>query len=157
MRFPPQKQAVKQHHRNAYADGAVGDIEGWPMPCSDMKIEEVNNSAETNPVDDIADRTADDQSDRNGEHGAFDTAQPINKDGHDHCGDEREQQRVKSAALVEQAEAHSAIVDQDDVEKRSDLLLLTGQMPCEEAKDAGLAELIEHDDRNGRSEAAHQH
>ena len=43
MRFPAKKQAVEQHHRDAYADGAVSDIEGWPMPSADVEIEKINN------------------------------------------------------------------------------------------------------------------
>jgi hypothetical protein len=32
MRFPPEKQAIEQDGHDADTDGAVGDIEGRPMP-----------------------------------------------------------------------------------------------------------------------------
>src|SRR5215472_9975038 len=64
MRFPPQKQAIEQHHRDANADGAVGNIKCGPMPKSDVKIEKINHGAEPNSVDDIADGAADYQADR---------------------------------------------------------------------------------------------
>ena len=90
MRFPAKKQAVEQHHRDAYADGAVSDIEGGPMPSADVEIEKINNRTEANPIDDIADRTADDQTDCGGEQWAADSAEPIDQHGDDRCSDERE-------------------------------------------------------------------
>src|SRR6516164_1090899 len=91
MRFPPQKQAIKQHHRDANANGTVGDIESRPMPRSDVKIEKINDGAEANSIDHVADGATDDQSDCNGEERALDAAQPINQHGDDRRSDKGEQ------------------------------------------------------------------
>src|SRR5256885_2849718 len=45
---PPQ-HAVKQHCRDAEANGAVGEIECRPMPRGKVKIKKVYDGAETHP------------------------------------------------------------------------------------------------------------
>src|SRR5271169_3322817 len=91
MRFPPQKQAIEQHYRDAYANGTVGDIERRPMPRSGVKIEKIDDRAEANSIDHVADGATDDQSDRNGEQRALGAAQPINQHGDDRRSDKGEQ------------------------------------------------------------------
>src|SRR5271168_1393114 len=89
MHFPPQKQAIEQHYRDPYANGTVGNIERRPMPRSGVKVEKINDGAEANSIDHVADGATDDQSDRNGEQRALDAAQPIDQHGDDRCSDKR--------------------------------------------------------------------
>jgi hypothetical protein len=76
MRLAPPKQAIEQHCGDADANGAIGKVKGWPVPGSDMEIEKIDHSAKANPIDNIADRAADYQPDRDGEERTDDAAQP---------------------------------------------------------------------------------
>ena len=94
MHFSPQKQAVEQHRRDPQTDGAVGGVESRPVPAADVKIEKIDDRAETKAIDDIADRTADDQPDRDREERVRDTPQPKDQHGDDDRGQQRKQQHV---------------------------------------------------------------
>ena len=79
MRLTSQKQAIQQHCRDSDANRAISKVKGRPMEISDMEVEKIDDRAETNPVDDIAHGTPDDEPDRDGEKGARDAAQPIDQ------------------------------------------------------------------------------
>src|SRR6267142_2624486 len=109
MRFPPQKQAIEQHRRDTQTDGAVGNVESRPVPGAEVKIEKIDDCAEPNAIDDIANSAADDQADRDREERTLDTPQPQDQHGDDDSGQERKQQYVHPAGGVEEPEADAAI------------------------------------------------
>src|ERR1700737_3870764 len=88
-----------------------------------MKIKEVDARAKAQPIDDIADRAADDQADRDREKIRANPAEPENQDGDDQRGSQRKN-RGTDAGAVEQAKADPGIAGQDEIEKRGDRLLL---------------------------------
>src|SRR5882724_3873825 len=157
MRFSPQKQAIEQHRRDAQTDGAVGNVEGRPVPATDVKIEKIDDRAETNAVDDIADGAADDQPDRDREERALDAPQPKDQHCDDDSGQERKQQHVHPAGGVEEPEADAAIIGQNEVEEWRDRLVRAERAPGEKAEDGGFAELIDDHDRGRRGETTGQH
>src|SRR6266446_8939244 len=157
MRFSPQKQPVEQHRRDAQTDGAVGNVKGRPVPGADVKIEKIDDRAETNAIDDIADRTADDQPDRDREERALNAPQPQDQHGDDDSGQERKQQRIHPAWGVEEPEADAAIIGQDEIKEWRDRLLRAGRAPGEEAEDGGFAELSDDHDRGRCGETTGQH
>src|SRR5438105_3360115 len=157
MRFSPQKQAVEQHRRDPQADGAVGSVEGRPVPAADVKIEKIDDGAETNAIDDVADRTADDQPDRDREERVLDPPEPQDQHGDDDSGQQRKQQHVDPAGSVEKPEADAAIIGQDEVEEWRDRLVRARRAPGKKVEDGGFAELIDDYDRGRRGETAGQH
>ena len=52
-------QLREDHQYNADADGGIRHIEGRPAVAADMEIQEVDNRAEDEAVDDVADGPAD--------------------------------------------------------------------------------------------------
>ena len=60
----PIEQAVDEHHGDADGYRRVGDIEGGPVIAAGVQVDEVGDGAETQPIDDVAQRAADDQADR---------------------------------------------------------------------------------------------
>src|SRR5712692_7467972 len=64
-----------------------------------MKIKEVDDRAETQPIDDIADRAADDEADRDGKKTCANPPEPGDQDEDDHEGGEREDQRIDPGAV----------------------------------------------------------
>ena len=46
----------KHHHPDA--DGTVSDIEGWPVPLVHVNVKKIDDHPETDPIDDIPDRPA---------------------------------------------------------------------------------------------------
>src|SRR4029453_11241444 len=101
----------QQHCRHPEANGAVSEIERWPIPCASMKIKKIDDRAEAQPVDDIADRAADDQADRDGQKGR---AHPVEPDDQSEDDDRREHREDPEAELgrprlVEETEADAAV------------------------------------------------
>src|SRR5437879_355334 len=100
-----------------------------------MKIKKVDDRAETQPIDDIADRAADDEADRGGQKARANPAEPEDQDQRDNQSGEREDQRIDPGA-VEEAKADSGVAGQHEVEKRADLGAMEGA--------TGLAEKRQH-------------
>src|SRR3984893_5845034 len=157
MHLSPQKQAVEQHRRDAQTDGAVGNVESRPVPGAEVKIEKIDDRAETNAIDDIANGAADGHPDRDREQRALDTPQPKDQHCNDNSGQERKQQHVHPAGGVEEPEADAAIKGQAEVEEWRDRLVGADRAPGEEAENGGFAELIDDYDRGRRAETSGQH
>ena len=51
-----EKQVPNQNDARADANRRIGDIKGGPVVRPDVKIQKVNDGAETDPVDDVAQR-----------------------------------------------------------------------------------------------------
>src|SRR5713101_5919855 len=81
-----------------------------------MKIKEVDDRPKAQPIDDIADRAADDEADRQRQKGRANPAQPDQEDDDDQCGEQREDQRIDASA-VKEAKADPGIAGQNEVEK----------------------------------------
>src|SRR5258706_1904548 len=58
--FTPDEPFEDQDH-GADRDRRVGDVERRPVPAERVEIEEIDHLAETQAVDDVADRAAQDQ------------------------------------------------------------------------------------------------
>src|SRR5229473_3922276 len=122
-----------------------------------MKIKKVDDRAETQPIDDIADRAADDEADRGGEKGRANPAEPDDQDEDDRQGGEREDQRIDPGA-VEEAKADSRIAGQHEVEKRADHGSMKGATGlAEKCQHQRLAYLIEDRGCRCHAEAAPEH
>src|SRR5580704_1217259 len=120
-----------------------------------MKIKKVDDPAKAQPVDDVADRAADDQADRVGENIAAHPRQPEHQDRDDRHGGDREQRHAQPLTGIEQAKAHPAIAGQHKVEKRGHpLVAIDASDLAEMFEQHMLAQLIDDDDRDCRSDAA---
>src|SRR6185437_8247258 len=116
-RFPPGKQAVNHHQPDADADCRIGEIEGRPMPPGNVEIEEIDDRATPQPVDDIADGAADDQADRQRQQRHPHPPKPDQQGDDDDGGDRAEDQGVERGAVVEEPEAHAAVPGENEVEE----------------------------------------
>src|SRR6266852_2194784 len=122
-----------------------------------MKIKEVDDRAETQPIDEIADRTADDEADRDGKKTCANPPEPGDQDEDDHEGGEREDQRIDPGA-VEEAKADPGVAGQHEVEKRADRDTVEGAAGlAEKRQHHRLARLIEHRGRRRHGEPAPEH
>src|SRR5215469_11991701 len=157
MRFAAQEQAVHQHCRDADADRAVCEVEGRPMQRPDVEIEKVDDRAEANPVDDIADRAADDESDRDGEQRSRSAAQPIDQNPDDGGRRKRKDKSVDPGAAIKEAKADPAIVGQGEIEKRGDSFVLAEDATGKECENSGLGQLIECGNGRRRGKPAREH
>src|SRR5437879_2582320 len=52
---------LEDQQRRTDRDGGIGEVECRPMPAEGMEIEEIDHLAEAQPVDDVAERPAQDQ------------------------------------------------------------------------------------------------
>src|SRR5947209_19109859 len=60
---------VEEEEADADADGAVGDVERGPVVVADVEVEEVDDVAEAEAVEEVADGAAADGGQRGLEHG----------------------------------------------------------------------------------------
>src|SRR6516165_5529093 len=157
MRFAAQNQAVEQHCRDADANRAVGQVEGRPMRSAEMEIEEIDNRAKANPIEDITHGPADDEPDRDGKQWTRSAAQPIDQDPDNGDRHNRKNESVEPGAAVEQAKADPAIVGQGEIKERGDRCAPADPVPRKGGENRGLGQLIENDNDNRRCEAARQH
>src|ERR1700680_2454246 len=88
-----------------------------------MKIKEVDDRAKAQPIDDIADRAADNEADRDSEKIRANPAEPENQRGDDQRGGQREHQRTDAGA-VKQPKADPGIAGQDEIEESGNHLLV---------------------------------
>jgi hypothetical protein len=55
------QQSFEDEQRGADRDGRVGDVERRPVPAEGVQVDEVDDVAEAQPVDEVAERAAEDQ------------------------------------------------------------------------------------------------
>src|SRR5215471_21381427 len=108
-----------------------------------VKVQKVDDGAEAQPVDDVADRPADDQTDCDGKERARRSAEPIDQDRDDCRSREGKDQGVQSCAAVEQSKADAAIIRQGKVEERRHRLAAAEDALAKKREDCGFAELVE--------------
>src|SRR2546430_15971632 len=75
------EKPLEDQQPRADRDGGVGDVERRPMPAEGMEIEEVDHLAEAQPVDDVAERPAQDQRQPAAKHRLRRRAQKQHADG----------------------------------------------------------------------------
>src|SRR5580700_533384 len=124
-----------------------------------MEIKKVDDAAKPQPVDDIADRAADDQADGDREKRHPNTRQPENQQQHDQRGADREHEPAEPGA-VEQAEADPVVAGQYQVEERGSDGAMGGGAPgfAEIRQHHCLARLVEHrGNRRGGKPATKHH
>src|SRR6185312_4453728 len=159
-RFASAKQAVYNHKPDADANRRIRQVEGEPVPVAEVEIEEIHHRAAPQPVDDIADGAADDETDGNPDQRLRGPAQPHQQAADDDGGDHREDRRVERGVVIEQAETHAAVPGEHEIEEAGhrlhalDRLLLLS----EQSEYPRLAELIgDGDDRRHREPAPQHH
>src|SRR6266496_989198 len=109
-----------------------------------MKIKKIDDRAKPQPIDDVADRAADDEADRDRQKARVHSTQPEDQDEDDQQGGERKDQRT-GPAPVEEAKADPGIAGQDEVEKRADRNAMESAAGfVEEPQHQRLGYLIEH-------------
>src|SRR5258708_36556384 len=109
-----------------------------------MKVEKVDDGAEPQAVDDIADGTADDQADGGGQQRARSAPQPDEQYCDDYGRKEREGDAVDRGIVVEQPEADPAIAHEHDVEEVGDAQKRAGRGQM--AHEPQVRKLIKDDD-----------
>src|SRR3954468_2115129 len=57
-------QAIQDKQHRPDRDRGIRDVERWPVPGERMKVEEVDDVAEAQPVDRLAERSAEDRRER---------------------------------------------------------------------------------------------
>src|SRR5438067_2494582 len=155
-----QQEPIQQHRRHPQANRAVGKIERGPIPCACVKIKKIDNRAEAQPVDDIADRAADDEPDRDRQKGRAHPEQPDDQRKHDDRREHREDPEAERglAGLVEHAEADAAVAGQHEIEERGDRNeMVRATRLAEVPQHPQFAELIKerHERRHGEAEGDH--
>src|SRR5690349_25036126 len=103
-----------------------------------MKIKKIDNRAEAQAVDDVADRAADDQADRDGEKDRTHPIKPDHQNEHDERGEHREDPKAEGGltGLVEEPETDAAVAGQHKIEKPGHRNEVVGA--------ARFSEIVEH-------------
>src|SRR5437763_8399462 len=155
-----QQEAIQQHRRHPEANGAVGKIECRPIPCAHVKIKKINDRAEAQPANDVADRAADDEPDRNSKKQRAHAEQPDDERDHDERGKHRKDPKAERGltGLVEKPKADAAIAGQHEIEERGDRHHTAGAAGLAEIlQDPQFADLIEERREGCNSEAEREH
>ena len=63
-RAPRAEQRIEQQQPGADRDGRIGDVEGREIVLLPVHLDEIDDVAEPQPVDDVAERAAQDQRQR---------------------------------------------------------------------------------------------
>src|SRR5712691_10222890 len=122
------EQPLEDQQRRADRDGGIGDVECRPVPPHGVEIEEIDHLAEAQPVDDVAERAAEDQRQPGVKHRSPRRAEKQHAD--DDGGDEREsdeQGRLPAGRVGEKAERRTLVEHQDQVEKAAQPAPLPGR------------------------------
>src|SRR2546428_10927404 len=146
------EKPLEDQQPRADRDGGIGDVERRPMPAEGMEIEEVDHLAEAQPVDEVAERPAQDQRQPAAKHRLRRRAQKQHAD--DDGGDEREndeQRRLPAGRVGEKAERRALVEYQDQGEEAAQRSPLAGR---EAAEHGPFGDLVFDDDRRCRREPA---
>src|SRR5215471_17556387 len=123
---PAPAEGIENDEHGADGDGAVGDIEGGIVPVPPMKEQEVNHVTERNPVQEIADGSAEDQSEpRAIPPVAAATQQPDDQDGGNHR-DGGEKIALPTGCVAQKAERRARIEREHETEEVGEGALLAG-------------------------------
>src|SRR3954469_24232838 len=110
-------EAFDDEERGAEGDCRVGDVECRPMPGTGVKVEEIDDLAITQAIDQVAERTAEDE----GEPAA---QQPPPGRAHEQRADDADrhqrkadkERRLPAGGVREKAESGALVVDQHHIE-----------------------------------------
>jgi len=143
---PPLEEGVQDHQARADRERHVGDVERREIGSAPMRVDEIDHEPVLDAVDDVADRTRQDQREREREpplRSLIHAAQPPEQ--HDaHAEREHDEEpALPTARPCEEGKRSARIVQTDDVEHR--------QHRCRLAElvvrlDPALAELVGDDD-----------
>lgn len=125
------------------------------MPGVHVKIDEIDYPAETQTIDHIAERSADDEAERQRRPFAAHAIQPNAETSRDDQGKSRDQPNAGTAVALKQAKANTAIFNRHKIEK-TDQFDTYRRVP-EIIPGNPFGQLIEneHQRRNRRTEANH--
>ena len=153
------QQTVQQQQRDADVDGGVGEVEHEEVPPERVQIEEIDDCAERQAVDGVAERAADDRPNSRPDHQIPGFPQPDAKQP-GRCQREADQQRNAGLRVLrEEAERNTRVEPEVEVQERPERRRLRAHAR-EAVHDEELARLIkrEHRHRDRRAEppsAAH--
>ncbi len=147
------ERKVKDEKEYAHADRGVGDVEGWPMIVLNVAVEKVDDLAQPQAVEEIADRPTQNRGDAELPDPIVDTKakkdRPQQAEGKDRRERKKEQTKA-GAAGCQDPKGSPGIADISQAEKpRNDRDRL---MKAHGLHDVGLADLIENN-RGDRNEA----
>src|SRR5215467_2618800 len=144
--IPPEERLVKQpdHARNNTDVGKVKDVPAErPRFRRDVEQHEVNHGPVGDAVDPVADRAADDQSERERGEARAGAREPDPQQYHRHRLDGEQRPLAEWAELGQQAEADPGVPREHQIDERADMdRNLGGQI--EDEQEPNLRRLIDH-------------
>src|SRR5262245_55812049 len=114
---------MEEHDDGADGDEGVGDIECWPVVVTPVEVQEVDDGALGDAVDEVADGTAEDAGERDQEKllPGVDAAYEVDECGEGRYRDDGEERDAEPIRLVgEDREGGTAVAHVGDVEERVD-------------------------------------
>ena len=112
-------ESVEDKHHGTDGDGAVSDVEVGPVEAAPVGANKIDHIAEADTVNQVADRTAENQ--RKGYGGPGGAGLEPSQDGddnhHHEQGDANEQPALPAASPRQEAEGGAGIVDQAEIEQ----------------------------------------
>src|SRR5215472_2597044 len=123
---PAPAEGIENEQHGAHGNGTVGDIEGGIVPVPPMEEQKVNNVTERDPVQEIADRSAEDQSEpRAIPPVAAPSQQPDDQYGCNHR-DGGEEIALPAGCVAQKAERRARIEGEHETEEIGEGALLAG-------------------------------
>lgn len=107
-----------------------------------MQIDEIENCPKSNSVDDVTDRAAEDQADREGRNFSVETQQPDEQAARNGDSDSDQCPTQAIAALIEKAETDASVPYNDEVREGQNLNSPWWWQTTEKAQDIKLRRLI---------------
>jgi len=144
-------ERVQQEQGDAHGDGGIGDVEGGPVPVAVVDIQEVDDVAVEDAVDQVAQRAAQHQRPSHGLPmlAGVELAQP---DGDEGAGDHRqddEEPALPAPGSREEAEGRALVAQIGELEEGRQFNRL---MQLHRGVDHPLGDLIDDDDEGGQPE-----
>jgi len=120
LRGSARLNQIRKHQQNSNGDTGIGDIECRPMISSIIKIEKIDHFLVQNPIDQVADRSAENQNQPNPNHSIF-LRRLMKKYQNGNNGNDRKPDEqiglVFGRSLRKQAKRHPGIANMSDREK----------------------------------------
>src|SRR5687768_9972146 len=146
-------EALEDQDHRADADRRIGDVERRPVPAQRMEVEKIDDVAEAQAVDQVAQRAAEDQRQAEAQQATPRVAHDEHADDHRRGeGEGGEQRRLPARPLREQAEGRALVEHQHQVEEPGELLARVAVLEVSEHQPLG--ELVGADDGSRQREPA---
>ena len=139
-------------HEQAGSDhnGAVGEIEDWPVISLVVGVEKIHHAAAGHPIPKISDRASEDQRERGSSHGQRPRLLPEQERDHDHRNHRKTDQHGSlplRGRIGKQAERGPGVFRVSDAEKSRDHLDV--RVHGNPSRDQSLGPAVKHDHEQG--------